>query len=63
MKTRYEVNCTYSGWVPLGRSRKRCPSCGAELYAGGTHEVALRRVPDAEPAPAKAEKTPKGVSS
>lgn len=33
-----EVYCHYQkAWVPLGRARKRCPHCGANL--DGTHRV------------------------
>lgn len=30
-----EVYCHYKGgWIPLGRSRKKCPYCGAAIDFG-----------------------------
>lgn len=40
-KTVREVYCIYSRtWVPLGRSRTRCPNCHAELKR--PHEIRVR---------------------
>lgn len=39
------TQCTYQpGWIPLGRARTRCPSCGAVLGTAGvgSHPVEMR---------------------
>jgi len=38
-KRKPEVWCFYrNAWIPLGRSTKKCPSCGADLKLGG-HKI------------------------
>ena len=35
-----KVFCHYrKAWIPLGRARKKCPSCGA-IFPSGGHKIA-----------------------
>lgn len=43
MKKVRMVFCHYAGkWIPMGRARTRCPSCGAVVGGTTSHQVELR---------------------